>query len=196
MFAESVTKQLVQHKQDLSTLQNRQQTHIQNIRQGTEFTDRTHDTVKETIGHTFKSLRSQLDQREKELLTDLGSRTEETKTDLHTRLTTSEDDLKTCTDVLDYINKVLLFASQEDLTELGSSVGETTRAFLDTTVPQTHGIPVAVFNTNGLSKLKSNISEFGSTLTRGIEGENTRGIYMKDNCNIFSQDFHCVHYCL
>ncbi|XP_046349438.2 uncharacterized protein LOC124130183 [Haliotis rufescens] len=174
VFAESVTKQLVQHKQDLSTLQNRQQSHIQNIRQGTEFTDRTHDTVKETIGHTFRSLRSQLDQREKELLTDLESQTEKTKIALHTRLTTSEDDLKTCTDVLDYINKVLLYASQEDLTELGSAVGETTRAFLDTTVPQTRGIPVAVFNTNGLSKLKSNISEFGSTLTREIEEEKTR----------------------
>ncbi|XP_048243118.1 uncharacterized protein LOC125376005 [Haliotis rufescens] len=172
--ADTVAKKLDQHRNELSTLQARQQSHMQSIRQGTESTDRTHNTLKETIGHTFQSLRSQLDKREKELLIDLESQTKETKATLHAQLTTSEEEWKTCTGVLDYIAIVLLYASKSDLVELESYVGYITRTYLETAAPQTHVVPTAVFNTNSLSTLKSNISVFGAILPRAVDEESVK----------------------
>ncbi|XP_071084714.1 E3 ubiquitin-protein ligase TRIM45-like [Haliotis cracherodii] len=174
VVADTVTKQLNHHKNELSTLQARQQSHMQNIRQGTESTDRTHNSLIETISHTFQSLRSQLDQREKELLIDLESQTKETKATLHAQLTTCEEEWKTCTGALDYIAKVLLYASKSDLVELESYVGDITRNYLETAAPQTHVVPRAVFNTNGLSTLKSNISVFGAILPREVDEESVK----------------------
>ncbi|XP_046575519.1 uncharacterized protein LOC124283503 [Haliotis rubra] len=174
VVAESILKQLDQHKTELATLQARQQSNIQNIRRGTEITDTTHNTLKENIGHTFRTLRSQLDQREKELLTDLEGQTKATKTSLRTQLNTCEEASKKCSEVLDYVTKVLTYASQSDLLELESSVREATRAFLDTVETQTQDIPAAVFNTNGLSKLKSNISRFGAVVTKDMEKQYAR----------------------
>ncbi|XP_046542351.1 E3 ubiquitin-protein ligase TRIM71-like [Haliotis rubra] len=172
VVAESILKQLDQHKTELATLQARQQSNIQNIRRGTEITDTTHNTLKENIGHTFRTLRAQLDQREKELLTDLEGQTKAAKTSLRTH--TCEEASKKCSEVLDYVTKVLTYASQSDLLELESSVREATRAFLDTVETQTQDIPAAVFNTNGLSKLKSNISRFGAVVTKDMEKEYAR----------------------
>ncbi|XP_046561293.1 transcription intermediary factor 1-alpha-like isoform X2 [Haliotis rubra] len=174
VVAESILKQLDQHKTELATLHARQQSNIQNIRRGTEITDTTHNTLKENIGHTFRVLRSQLDQREEELLTDLEGQTKATKTSLRTQLNTCEEASKKCSEVLDYVTKVLTYASQSDLLELESSVREATRAFLDTAETQTQDIPAAVFNTNGLSKLKSNISRFGAVLTKDMEKQYAR----------------------
>ncbi|XP_046548142.1 uncharacterized protein LOC124258116 [Haliotis rubra] len=175
VVAKSILKQLDQRKTELATLQARQQSHIQNIRRGTEIRDATHNTLKENIGHTFRTLRSQLDQREKELLTDLEGQTKATKTSLRTQLNTCEEASKKCSEVLDYVTKgSLTYASQSDLLELESSVREATRAFLDTVETQTQDIPAAVFNTNGLSKLKSNISRFGAVVTKDMEKEYAR----------------------
>ncbi|XP_048246716.1 probable RING finger protein 207 homolog [Haliotis rufescens] len=172
--ADTVTKQLNHHTDELSTLQARQQSHMQSIRQGTESTDRTNDSLIETICHTFQSLRSQLDQREKELLIDLESQTKETKATLYAQLTTCEEKWKTCTGLLDYIAKVLLYASKSDLVELESYVEDITRNYLETAAPQTHVVPTAVFNTNSLSTLKSNISVFGAILPRGVDEESVK----------------------
>ncbi|XP_048246715.1 uncharacterized protein LOC125377429 isoform X2 [Haliotis rufescens] len=174
VVADTVTKQLNHHKNELSTLQARQQSHMQSIRQGTESTDRTHNSLIETIGHTFQSLRSQLDQREKELLIDLKSQTKETKANLHAQLTTCKEEWKTCTGLLDYIAKVLFYASKSDLVELESYIGDITRNYLETAAPQTHVVPTAVFNTNSLSTLKSNISVFGAILPREVDEESVK----------------------
>ncbi|XP_046548161.1 protein PML-like isoform X4 [Haliotis rubra] len=174
VVAESILKQLDQHKTELATLQAHQQSNIQNIRRGTEITDTTSNTLTENIGHTFRTLRAQLEQREKELLTDLDGQTKGAKTTLRTRLNTCEEASKKCSEVLDYVTKVLTYASQSDLLELESSVREATRAFLDTAETQTQDIPAAVFNTNGLSKLKSNISRFGAVVTKELEEEYAR----------------------
>ncbi|XP_071084556.1 E3 ubiquitin-protein ligase TRIM45-like isoform X2 [Haliotis cracherodii] len=174
LVADTVTKQFNHHTDELSALQARQQSHMQSIRQGTESTDRTNDSLIETIGHTFQSLRSQLDQREKELLIDLESQTKETKATLHAQLTTCEEEWKTCTGALDYIVKVLLYASKSDLVELESYVGDITRNYLETAAPQTHVVPTSVFNTNSLSTLKSNISVFGAILPREVDEESVK----------------------
>ncbi|XP_048246718.1 tripartite motif-containing protein 45-like isoform X2 [Haliotis rufescens] len=174
VVADTVTKQLNHNTDELSALQARQQSHMQSIRQGTESTDRTHNTLKETIGHTFQSLKSQLDQREKELLIDLESQTKETKATLHAQLTTCEEEWKTCTGVLDYIAKVLLYASKSDLVELESYVGDITRIYLETAAPQTYVVPTAVFISNSLSTLKSNISVFGAILPREVDEESVK----------------------
>ncbi|XP_048246720.1 uncharacterized protein LOC124112481 isoform X2 [Haliotis rufescens] len=174
VVADTVTKQLNHHTDELSTLQARQQSHMQSIRQGTESTDRTHNSLKDTISHTFQSLRSQLDQREKELLIDLESQTKETKATLYAQLTTCEEEWKTCTEALDYIAKVLLYASWSDLVELESYVGDITRNYLETAAPQTHVVPTAAFNTNSLSTLKSTISVFGAILPREVDEESVK----------------------
>ncbi|XP_048246713.1 uncharacterized protein LOC124112462 isoform X8 [Haliotis rufescens] len=174
MVADTVTKQLNHHTDELSKLQARQQSHMQSIRQGTESTDRTNGSLIETIGHTFQSLRSQLDQREMELLIDLESQTKETKATLHAHLFTCEEEWKTCTGALDYIAKVFLYASKSDLVELETYVGDLTRNYLETAAPQTHVVPTAVFNINSLSTLKSNISVFGAILPRGVDEESVK----------------------
>ncbi|XP_048247061.1 uncharacterized protein LOC125377499 [Haliotis rufescens] len=174
VVADIVTKQLDHHKNELSKLQAPQQSHMQSLRQGSEFTDKTHNTLKESIGHTFQSLRSQLDQRQKELLIDLESQTKETKSTLYARLNTCEEEWKTCTGVLDYIAKVFLYASKSDLVELESYVGDITRNYLETPAPQTHVVPSAVFNTNSLSTLKSTISVFGAILPREVDVESVK----------------------
>ncbi|XP_048246857.1 uncharacterized protein LOC125377442 [Haliotis rufescens] len=173
--ADNVTKYLDDHKNALSKLQARQQSHMESIKQGSESTDRTHYTLKESIGHTFQALRSQLDQREKELLVDLESHTMGTKEALHERLTTCAEDWKTSTGVLDYIAKVLLYASNSDILDLESCVRKMTQICLDTGIPQTHDVPTAIYNTSSLSKLKSCISGFGTILTCEMDGE-----YVKD----------------
>ncbi|XP_046551930.1 E3 ubiquitin-protein ligase TRIM56-like isoform X2 [Haliotis rubra] len=169
--ADSVTKQLEYHKNELSTLQTRHQANMHSIRQGTESTDETHNSLKENIRHTFHSLRSQLNQREKELLIDLENHTKETKAAQHALLTACEEDKKTCKRVLDYINNVFLFASKSDILGLERYVGEMTRTCLDTAAPQTYAVPRAVFNTNSLSKLKANVSGFGAILTMDMDGK-------------------------
>ncbi|XP_046559497.1 probable RING finger protein 207 homolog [Haliotis rubra] len=169
--AETVTKQLGYHKNELSMLQTRYQATMQSIRQGTESTDETHISLKENIRHIFESLRSQLDQREEELLIDLENHTKETRAAQHVLLTACEEDKKTCTMVLDYINNVFLFASKSDILGLERYVGEMTRTCLDNAAPQTYAVPTAVFNTNSLSKLKAIVSGFGAILTMDMDGK-------------------------
>ncbi|XP_046559495.1 uncharacterized protein LOC124268545 isoform X2 [Haliotis rubra] len=169
--AETLTQQLEYHKNELSTLQTRHQAYMQSIRQGTESTDATHNSLKENIRHIFQSLRSQLDQREKDILIDLENHTKETKATQHALLTACEEDKKTCTRVLDYINNVFLFASKSDILGLERYVGEMTRTCLDTAAPQTYAVPTAVFNTNSLSKLKATVSGFGAILTMDMDGK-------------------------
>ncbi|XP_046559496.1 uncharacterized protein LOC124268546 [Haliotis rubra] len=169
--AETVTKQLEYHKNELSTLQTRHQAYMQSIRQGTESTDETHNSLNENIRHIFQSLRSQLDQREKELLFDLENHTKETKATQHSLLTACEEDKKACTRVLDYINNVVHYASKSDILGLERYVGEMTRTCLDTAASQTYAVPSAVFNTNSLSKLKATLSGFGAILTMDMDGK-------------------------
>ncbi|XP_071084713.1 transcription intermediary factor 1-alpha-like [Haliotis cracherodii] len=169
--AEGVTQRIEQHRKDMSALLSRQQTHLQSIRQETQLTNRTQDTLRKTIEHTFRSLRSQLDQREKELLIDLESQTMETKATLHAFETSCEEHHARCTDTSGYIRKCLLYASKSVLLQLETTVEGMTRTCLETASPKTHDVPEAVFNTNGFSKLKSDMSGFGSITTLKEDSE-------------------------
>ncbi|XP_071084616.1 uncharacterized protein [Haliotis cracherodii] len=174
VVADTIRKQLDHHKKELSKLQIRQQSHMGSIRLRSELTDRTHKTLKERIGHSFQKLRSQLDQRERELLVDLESHTKETKATLRARLNTCVEDWKTCTRTLDYIANVSFYASNSDILDLESCVGKMTQICLDTVMPQRHHVPTAVYNTSSLSKLLSNILEFGTILTCEMDGESVK----------------------
>ncbi|XP_046546292.1 transcription intermediary factor 1-beta-like isoform X2 [Haliotis rubra] len=165
-------QRIEQHVKDLSSLLTDQQTHLQSIRQDRKFTDSTQNTLKGTIALTFQSLRSQLDQREKELLIDLESQTKETKETLHALQTSCETEHVRCNDVAGYIRKSLLYASKSALLKLESSVDRVTRTYLETASPQTYDVATAVFNTNGLSKLKSDMSGFGTI--SALKEETTR----------------------
>ncbi|XP_048244710.1 uncharacterized protein LOC124121278 isoform X5 [Haliotis rufescens] len=169
--AERVTQRIEQHGKDLSALLSRQQTHLQSIRQETQLINRTQDTLRKTIEHTFRSLRSHLDQREKELLIDLESQTRETKATLHAFETSREEHHARCTDISGYIRKCLLYASKSVLLQLENTVEGMTRTCLETASPETHDVPEAVFNTNGLSKLKSDMSGFGNITTLKEDSE-------------------------
>ncbi|XP_048244726.1 protein PML-like [Haliotis rufescens] len=169
--AEGVTQRIEQHGKDLSALLSRQQTHLQSIRQETQLTNRTQDTLRKTIEHTFRSLRSHLDQREKELLIDLESQTRETKATLHALETSCEEHHARCTDISGYIRKCFLYASTSVLVQLETTVEGMTRICLETASPETHDVPEAVFNINGLSKLKSDMSGFGNITTLKEDSE-------------------------
>ncbi|XP_071085120.1 uncharacterized protein [Haliotis cracherodii] len=169
--AEEVTQRIEQHGKDLSALLSRQQIHLQSIRQDTQLTNRTQDTLRKTIEHTFRSLRSQLDQKEKELLIDLESQTRETKATLHALEASCEEHHSRCTDISGYIRRCLLYASKSVLLQLETTVEGMTRTCLETASPETHDKPEAVFNTNGLSKLKSDMSGFGNITTLKEDSE-------------------------
>ncbi|XP_067669031.1 uncharacterized protein [Haliotis asinina] len=169
--ADTVTKQLEYHKNELTMLQTHHETFMHTITQGTESTDKMHISLKENISYVFQSLRSQLDQREKELLIDLENHTKETKATQHALFTACEEDKKTCTRVLDYINDALLFASKSDILGLERYTGEMTRTCLDSAATQTYVLPTAVFNTNSMSNLKTYVSEFGAILMVDMEGK-------------------------
>ncbi|XP_048252525.1 uncharacterized protein LOC124121843 [Haliotis rufescens] len=169
--AEEVTQRIEQHGKDLSALLSRQQTHLQSIRQDTQLANRTQDTLRKTIEHTFRSLRSQLDQREKELLIDLECQTRDTKATLHALEASCEEHHARCTDISGYIQKCLLYASTSVLLQLETTVEGMTRTCLETPSPETHDVPEAVFNTNGLSKLKSDMSGFGNITTLTEDSE-------------------------
>ncbi|XP_048244709.1 uncharacterized protein LOC124121278 isoform X4 [Haliotis rufescens] len=169
--AEGVTQRIEQHGKDLSALLSRQQTQIRSIRQETQLTNRTQDTLRKTIEHTFRSSRSQLDQREKELLIDLESQTRETKATLHAIETSCKEHHARCTDISGYIRKCLLYASTSVLVQLETTVEGMTRTCLETASLETHDVPEAVFNTNGLSKLKSDMSGFGNITTLKEDSE-------------------------
>ncbi|XP_067669029.1 uncharacterized protein [Haliotis asinina] len=169
--ADSVTKQLEYHKNELTTLQTRYQAYMHTITRGIESTDKTHVSLKENISHVFQSLRSQLDQRQKELLIDLENHTNETKATQNAILTACEEDKKTCTRVLDYINNVLHFASKSDILGVERYAGEMTQTCLDSAMTQTYVVPTAVFNTNSLSNLKAYVSGFGAIVTMDMDGK-------------------------
>ncbi|XP_046557846.1 tripartite motif-containing protein 2-like [Haliotis rubra] len=169
--ADAVTEHFHHQKNELLKLQTRQKTHMQSIRQEIKYTDRTHDTLKENIGHTFQTLRSLLDQRESELMTDLENLTKETKATQRTLLTTTEEDWETCRDVSDYIDKVLHYAPKLHILELESRVGNRARSCLKDVRSQSRAVTSAFLNTNRLSELKSNISVFGAITTNVGDAE-------------------------
>ncbi|XP_067669017.1 uncharacterized protein [Haliotis asinina] len=163
--ADAVTKQFHHLKDELLKLQARQTTHMESVRQEIKFTDRTHDTLKENIGHTLKTLRSLLEQRESELMTDLERQTKEAKATKEAILSTIQNDRETCTDVSDYIEKILHYAPKVHILELKSRVGGIARSCLEDVRPKTHVVLPAVFKTDRLSELKSVISVFGAITT-------------------------------
>ncbi|XP_046550075.1 uncharacterized protein LOC124259893 isoform X2 [Haliotis rubra] len=165
VVADAVTKQFHHQKNELLKLQTRQKTHMQSIREEIKSTDRTHDTLKRNIGHTFQTLRLLLDQRESELTTDLEIHTKETKATQQALLTTTEEDWETCTDVSDYIDKVLLYAPKLHILELESRVGDRARSCLKDVRSQSRAVTTVFVNTNRLSGLKSAISVLGTITT-------------------------------
>ncbi|XP_046557814.1 uncharacterized protein LOC124267005 isoform X2 [Haliotis rubra] len=169
--ADAVTEHFRHQKNELLKLQTRQKTHMQSIRQDIKYTDRTHDTLKENIGHIFQTLRSLLDQRESELKTDLENLTKEIKATQQTLLTTTEEDWETCRNVSDYIDKVLLYAPKLHILELESRVGNRARSCLKDVRSQSRAVTSAFLNTNRLSVLKSNISVFGAITTNVGDAE-------------------------
>ncbi|XP_067659700.1 uncharacterized protein [Haliotis asinina] len=165
VVADAITKQLRLYKDALSTLQNRQQLNIKSVKKGREFTQRMHTFWKETISHTFQTLRSQLGHSEKEFLFDLERQSEEANATQHALLNTFENDGKTCTGVLDYIDKILLYGSKLDILAMEGPVRDMTQTFQDTARSEIHDSPPALCS-NSMSKLKSITSGFATLFTR------------------------------
>ncbi|XP_067668983.1 uncharacterized protein [Haliotis asinina] len=182
MVGEAVTKQLHLHKDVLSTLQDRRELNIKSVMNGRKSTQRMHSIWKETVDHTFQTLRSQLDQSEKEFLFDLERQSEEANATQHALLTTYENDWKICTGVLDYINKVLLYGSKLDILAVESSIRDMTQTCQDTATPEIRDNYLALCN-NSMSKLKSITSGFASLLTsQSVKDADaqTDDVYMAD----------------
>ncbi|XP_067659730.1 protein PML-like [Haliotis asinina] len=160
------------------------QAYLESINKAINDTKKTGSDLKETIRHTFHSLRTKLDQREKELIIELENQTKRELLSLHTKQVTSEGESERCKWTSDYIKTVLRYASNSDYLTLESSIQDTTKTHLASLPPHRLRTHVATFNTRGLDMLKSEISEFGCISAYGTDqtdnGTQTDGSHLTD----------------
>ncbi|XP_046559511.1 uncharacterized protein LOC124268563 [Haliotis rubra] len=156
-----------QHGKNVTAHHTSHQAYLKSINKAVNDTKKTSSALKETVHHTFHSLRTQLDQREKELIIDLDNQTKQELSNLHSEHVTSEGESERCKWTSDYIKTVLRYASNSDFLTLDSSIQETTKTHLRTVPPEVYSSPAAAFKTRGLEKLKSDISNFGSVIGDG-----------------------------
>ncbi|XP_046566290.1 uncharacterized protein LOC124274958 isoform X4 [Haliotis rubra] len=165
--ADAAKGRIEQHGKNVTGHHTSHQAYLKSINKAVNDTKKTSTAVKETIHHTFHSLRTQLDQRERELIIDLDNQTKQKLSNLHTEQVTSEGESERCKWTSDYIKTVLRYASNSDFLTLESSIQETAQTHLRSVLPELHCSPAATFNVRGLEKLKSDISEFGSLVRDG-----------------------------
>ncbi|XP_046560637.1 E3 ubiquitin-protein ligase TRIM33-like isoform X2 [Haliotis rubra] len=159
--ADAARGRIEQHGKNVTAHHTSHQAYLNSISKAVNDTKKTSSDLKEAIHHTFHSLRTQLDQREKELIIDLENKTKQELSNLHIEKVTSEGESQRCKWTSDYINTVIRYASNSDFLTLESSIQDTTKTHLTSLPTDTHRTPAAAFNTSGLDKLKSEISEFG-----------------------------------
>ncbi|XP_048258266.1 transcription intermediary factor 1-beta-like [Haliotis rufescens] len=162
LAADAAKGRIEQHGKNVTAHHTCQQAYLKSVSKVVNDTKNTSSALKEAIHHTFLSLRTQLDQREKELVIDLENQTKQELSKLHTIQATSEGESKRCKWTSDYIRTALRYASNSDFLTLESSIQDTAKTHLRSVPPETHSAPAASFNTGGLEKLKSYISDFGS----------------------------------
>ncbi|XP_048246531.1 E3 ubiquitin-protein ligase TRIM56-like [Haliotis rufescens] len=160
--ADAAKGRIEQHGKNVTAHHTCHQAYLKSVSKVVNDTKNTSSALKEAIHHTFHSLRTQLDQREKELVIDLENQTKQELSKLHTVQVTSEGESKRCKWTSDYIRTVLKYASNSDFLTLEWSIQDTAKTHLRSVPPETHIASAASFNTGGLVKLKSYISDFGS----------------------------------
>ncbi|XP_046584114.1 protein PML-like isoform X2 [Haliotis rubra] len=165
--ADAAKVRIEQHGKNVTAHHTSHQAYLKSINKAVNDTKKTSSAVKETIHHTFHSLRTQLDQREKELIIDLDNQTKQELANLGIEQVTSEGESERCKFTSDYIKTVLRYASNSDFLTLESSIQETTKTHLRSVPPEVYSSPAAAFNTRGLDKLQSDISNFGSVVGEG-----------------------------
>ncbi|XP_067659745.1 protein PML-like [Haliotis asinina] len=182
--ADAAKGRIVEHGKNVSAYRISHQTYLKSISKAINDTKKTSSALKEAIHHTFHSLRTKLDQREKELIIELENQTKQELLSLHTKQVTSEGESERCKWTSDYIKTVLRYASNSDYLTLESSIQDTTKTHLASLPPHRLRTHVATFNTRGLDKLKSEISEFGSISAYGSDqtdnGTQTDGSHLTD----------------
>ncbi|XP_046584115.1 uncharacterized protein LOC124291216 [Haliotis rubra] len=165
--ADAAKVRIEQHGKNVTAHHTSHQAYLKSINKAVNDTKKTSSAVKETIHHTFHSLRTQLDQREKELIIDLDNQTKQKLSNLHTEQVTSEGESERCKWTSDYIKTVLRYASNSGFLTLESSIQETAKTHLRSVPPELHHSSAVTFNMRGLEKLKSDISKFGSLVGDG-----------------------------
>ncbi|XP_071085183.1 protein PML-like [Haliotis cracherodii] len=160
--ADAAKGRIEQHGKNVTAYHTCHQAYLKSVSKVVNDTKNTSSALKEAIHHTFHSLRTQLDQREKELVTDLENQTKQELSKLHIVQVTSESESERCKWTSDYIRTVLKYASNSDFLSLERSIQDTAKTHLRSVPPETHSASAASFNTGGLEKLKSYISDFGS----------------------------------
>ncbi|XP_067659747.1 transcription intermediary factor 1-beta-like [Haliotis asinina] len=182
--ADAAKRRIEQHEKNVSTHHTRHQTYLKSINKAVNDTKKTSSALKDTIHHTFHSLRTQLDQREKELIIDLENQTRQELSNLHTEQVTSEGESERCKWTSDYIKTVLGYASKSDFLTLESSIQDATMTHLRSVPLKMNESPATGFNTKGLDKLKSDISTFGYVSAYGSvatdKGTQTVGCQLAD----------------
>ncbi|XP_046563128.1 E3 ubiquitin-protein ligase TRIM56-like [Haliotis rubra] len=167
VVADAAQVRIEQHGKNVTAHHTSHQAYLKSINKAVNDTKKTSSAVKETIHHTFHSLRTQLDQREKELIIDLDNQTKQKLSNLHTEQVTSEGESERCKWTSDYIKTVLRYASNSGFLTLESSIQETAKTHLRSVPPELHHSSAVTFNMRGLEKLKSDISKFGSLVGDG-----------------------------
>ncbi|XP_071084957.1 protein PML-like [Haliotis cracherodii] len=160
--ADAAKGRIEQHGKNVTAHHTCHQAYLKSVSKVVNDTKNTSSALKEAIRHTFHSLRTKLDQREKELVINLENQTKQELSKLHTVQVTSEGERERCKWTSDYIRTVLRYASNSDFLTLECSIQDRAKTHQRSVSPETHSASAARFNTGGLEKLKSYISDFGS----------------------------------
>ncbi|XP_067668971.1 E3 ubiquitin-protein ligase TRIM33-like [Haliotis asinina] len=164
-----------EHEKNVSAYRISHQAYLERISKAINDTKKTSSDLKQAIRHTFHSLRTQLDQRERELTIDLENLENQTKhelSNLHSEQVTSHDESERYKCTSNYIETALSYASNWDFLTLESSIQDATEMYLTSLPTDSYDAPATTFNTSGLDKLKSDISEFGSICANGSDQDN------------------------
>ncbi|XP_067659736.1 protein wech-like [Haliotis asinina] len=175
--ADAAKGRIEEHEKNVSAYRISHQAYLESISKAINDTKKTSSDLKQAIRHTFHSLRTQLDQREREReltidLENLENQKQQELSNLHSEQVTSDNESERYKCTSDYIETVLRYASNWDFLTLEISVQDATEKYLTSLPTDSYGAPATTFNTIGLDKLKSDISEFGSISANGSDQDN------------------------
>ena len=150
----------------LSEVKDRVQQSLNNVFTKLEETDQVNTNLQATIGLTFTTLKTMIDQREKEVLIELDKATERNRDAMSSQRSTFQTVDMKISSTISYLEKVLLHASSSDLMTLKTSIEEIVQTCLDPAKEiQEEEVEPVIFNDRGVQRLKLQIPVLGGIST-------------------------------
>ncbi|XP_048237687.1 uncharacterized protein LOC124135915 isoform X1 [Haliotis rufescens] len=171
-FLEKEEDNLNEYLRSLSTKQEEIVRSSDKVNEQTESIGRKATSLRETVQHTFAQLKALIDQREKEVLVELDQLLDSMRNINDCRRPSLKSTETSCLTVIDYINKILLYASPSDLHKLKSSIAQAFESCVGVDIPTVHKYESSVaFSKQEMQHLKSLVSSFGSFMVPDGNGE-------------------------